>query len=78
MLKPLSVSQLQKVQDLLTKKTCKSGAPIVGESNPCDGLYIISEGRVTVTHNAGNGDVSKDLGPGQCFGTLYALTLARV
>ena len=70
-LKSLTVGQLQRLQDLLTEVTFKEGDYIITQNELSENLYIIADGRVTITRKEAGSSEAKvvmELGQGAYFG----------
>jgi CRP-like cAMP-binding protein len=67
MFKDLPARSLESIARSMRERVYEPGAVIVRQGDPGLGFFLITEGRVEVSHN---GHTIRDLGPGEFFGEM--------
>lgn len=71
----LPPGEVRRVLSDIEKRMFRAGELICDEEDPCDALFLIESGTVSIlSHGAGDGDQPALLGPGDAFGELALVT----
>jgi zinc transporter ZupT len=71
----LPPEEIRRVVSDIEKRVFRSGELICSEEDPCDALFLIESGHVSIIpHGTGEGEPPMVLGPGDAFGELALVT----
>jgi len=71
----LPPEEIRRVVSDIEKRVFKAGELICHEQDPCDALFLVESGQVSIVQNgAATGDGATLLGPGEAFGELALVT----
>ena len=71
----LPPEEIRRVVSDIEKRVFKAGELICHEEDPCDALFLVESGRVSILpHGAEEGDPPDYLGPGEAFGEMALVT----
>ena len=71
----LPPEEIRRVVSDIEKRVFRSGELICSEDDPCDALFLIESGHVSIIpHGTGEGERPMVLGPGDAFGELALVT----
>jgi len=71
----LPPEEIRRVVSDIEKRVFKAGELICHEEDPCDALFLVESGRVSILpHGADEGEAPDYLGPGEAFGEMALVT----